>query len=74
MPSWRQPNPNTTTREAWTNAKLNYVIPANASPDFRSYVEVLQSLERKLAFHSAMRPNLQQTYATPANLKTKIYL
>jgi hypothetical protein len=51
---WRQPNPNVTTREVWINAKLDYDIPADAAPEFRSYVEMLQSLERKLGFHTAM--------------------
>ena len=73
MSGFTQPDPNVTNREDWTNAKLSYTAPDNASEEFRAIVTRLQELERTLAFHDAMKPNLTQTFSTPANAKTKIY-
>jgi len=42
-------------------------------PDLRQYIDKDQALLRLLADHSAMRPNLQQTFSTPASSTTKIY-
>ena len=66
-------DPNTTTREVWTNDKLDEPIEDGTHPGLKHYIETNKALLRLLASHSAMRPNLQQTYSTPANLKTKVY-
>ncbi|TKA77522.1 hypothetical protein B0A55_02256 [Friedmanniomyces simplex] len=48
-------------------------IPDDTDPDLKDHMEKNKDLLRLLALHSAMRPNLQQTFMTPANAKTKIY-
>ncbi|TKA69741.1 hypothetical protein B0A55_05280 [Friedmanniomyces simplex] len=48
-------------------------IPDDTDPDLEDHMEKNKDLLRLLALHSAMRPNLQQTYMTPANAKTNIY-
>ncbi|KAK3110527.1 hypothetical protein LTR53_015094 [Teratosphaeriaceae sp. CCFEE 6253] len=67
------PNPHTSTRETWTAAMLAQPIDPDNSPQLTQYIEANRALFRLLAAHSAMRPNLQQTFMTPAILKTKIY-
>ncbi|KAK5699371.1 hypothetical protein LTR17_023301 [Elasticomyces elasticus] len=67
------PDPYTSTRKVWTDAMLDKPISDSTHPDLRSYIETNKTLLRLLAFHSAMRPNLQQTYMTPANIKSKVY-
>ncbi|KAK5727995.1 hypothetical protein LTR17_012302 [Elasticomyces elasticus] len=52
---------------------LDTPISDSTHPDLRSHIETNKTLLRLLAFHSAMRPNLQQTYMTPANIKSKVY-
>ncbi|KAK5115179.1 hypothetical protein LTR85_009937 [Meristemomyces frigidus] len=66
-------DPNTTSREDWTNGLVSLPIPPKASTEWKSQVENLKELYRLLAFHSAMRPNMQQTFMTPANIKSKVY-
>ncbi|KAK4548743.1 hypothetical protein LTR36_008516 [Oleoguttula mirabilis] len=66
-------DPNTTSRKDWTNGLLDRPIPPQASPEWKSQVEDLKDLYRLLAFHSAMRPNMPQTFMTPANIKSKVY-
>ncbi|KAL9000693.1 MAG: hypothetical protein Q9169_000729 [Polycauliona sp. 2 TL-2023] len=66
-------DPNQNTREEFTNAMIAIPIPEFASPVWRSHVQRSQVMLDKLARHTAMAPNLQQTYMTPANSKNKVY-
>lgn len=66
-------DPYTTTREVFTNHLLDREIPADAHPTWLDIHDKLCNLYRKLAFHPAMEPNLQQTYKTPAAYKNKVY-
>lgn len=66
-------DPNKSTREEYTNAMVVMPVPEFASPQWKKYVRASQVLLDKLAHHSAMAPNLQQTYMTPANSKNKVY-
>lgn len=66
-------DPYVATRQQFTDHLVNKRIPANATDEWRSAAEELQPLLRKLAYHDAMRPNLQQTYMTPANSKNRVY-
>lgn len=66
-------DPNITTRENFTRNLTQVSIPANASSKWRFYAEKSQALLDKLANHTAMTPNLQQTYMTPAASKNKVY-
>lgn len=66
-------DPNTATREEFTNHLLDAPIPDNATEEWRREATDLKDLLEKLAFDKTMEPNLQQTYMTPANSKNKIY-
>ena len=66
-------DPYTSTREQFTNGLLERPIPDAASQSWKNYTQNSKDLLRKLAFHDAMVPNLQQTYMTPANSKNKVY-
>ena len=66
-------DPYTKTREQFTNSLLDAPIPDEAADEWEEQAVGLKELLRKLAFHEAMGPNLQQTYMTPANSKNKIY-
>jgi hypothetical protein len=67
------PNPNTTTRDDFTKYYVRQTCPENADPKFRKLFVNLQKMLDLLANHDAMKPNLQQTYMTPANSKNKVY-
>ncbi|KAL8646096.1 MAG: hypothetical protein Q9226_007020 [Calogaya cf. arnoldii] len=66
-------DPNKNTREEFTDAMISMSISEFAWPEWKKYVQRSQVLLDKLAHHSAMAPNLQQTYMTPANSKNKVY-
>ncbi|KAI4239758.1 MAG: hypothetical protein LQ349_000131 [Xanthoria aureola] len=66
-------DPNKSTREEFTNAMVVMPVPEFASPEWKKYVHASQVLLDKLAHHSAMASNMQQTYMTPANSKNKVY-
>ncbi|TKA78483.1 hypothetical protein B0A49_01473 [Cryomyces minteri] len=66
-------DPNTSTREQFTQYLLSQPIPSHAAPVWREVVENLKALLDKLAHHPAMSPNLQQTYMTPAASKNRVY-
>ncbi|KAL9092257.1 MAG: hypothetical protein Q9165_004431 [Trypethelium subeluteriae] len=66
-------DPNTHTREAFTNNLTSVEIPSFADPDWSKTVSWLRELLQKLAHHPAMEANLQQTYMTPAASKNKVY-
>lgn len=66
-------NPNTTTREKFTENILNFAIPSDASSDWAKAVKHQQALYRALYDHEAMEPNRAQTFMTKANQKSSIY-
>jgi len=66
-------DPYTSTREQFTSHLTSKAVPPSAAEEWRKVVEPLKLLLEKLAHHSAMAPNLQQTYMTPANSKNRIY-
>lgn len=65
-------DPNTATREEFTNYLVEHEYPPNATDEWTGRANKLQALLTKLAFHDAMAPNLQQTYMTPAASKNKV--
>ncbi|KAK5945007.1 hypothetical protein PMZ80_002210 [Knufia obscura] len=66
-------NPNTTTRENFTNNILNVQIPSDAAQDWADAVRHQQGLYKALYEHEAMAPNRQQTFMTSANQKSAVY-
>ncbi len=66
-------DPNTCTREEFTKSLANPDLPSDAAEKWTKLAEKLRGLLKKLAYHPAMAPNLQQTYMTPAASKNKIY-
>ena len=66
-------NPNTQTREPFTNNIISLETPSFANPEWLETASVLRDLLQKLAHHPAMEPNLQQTFMTPAASKNKVY-
>lgn len=66
-------DPNTTTRERFTNNILSIAIPSNASTDWGNAVRKQQALYKALYDHPAMEPNRQQTFMTPAAQKSRVY-
>ncbi|KAF2234680.1 hypothetical protein EV356DRAFT_576609 [Viridothelium virens] len=66
-------DPNTQTREAFTNNLTSVEIPSSADPQWSKTASWLRELLQKIAHHPAMEANLQQTYMTPAASKNKVY-
>jgi len=66
-------DPNTATREQFTTQLISNPTPFDAAPAWTKLADNLKTLLEKLAHHSAMAPNLQQTYMTPAASKNKVY-
>ena len=71
----KSPNmdPTRATREAFSYRLINIPLPEEAAESWRDLFSKLQKLFEKLTYHDAMRPNLQQTYMTPAASKNKVY-
>lgn len=67
------PNPNTATRQEFTQNLVSQQCPSNATTKYRQAFTKHQELLDLLGNHSAMVPNNQQTYSTPANSKNKVY-
>ena len=67
------PNPSTTTRTAFTAFFLNFRAAPDAHELYKHLFDVHQTMIRLLVDHPAMRPNLEQTFSTPANSKNKVY-
>ncbi|MCJ1459407.1 hypothetical protein MMC28_009785 [Mycoblastus sanguinarius] len=66
-------DPDTNTREQFTAHITSTPNPPSAAPAWSKLVDNLKILLDKLAHHSAMAPNLQQIYMTPAASKNKVY-
>jgi hypothetical protein len=73
MPVYTGPDPNTTTRQAFTDYFLSQECPTNAVPKYRHVFDTHQKLMKLLIDHPAMDQNRGQTYMTPAASKNKIY-
>ena len=73
MPQYAYPNPNTTTREAFTQYYQEQTVPNDADHKYKHLFLVHQKLYKLLLEHPAMEPNRQQTFSTPANSKNKVY-
>jgi hypothetical protein len=67
------PNTDTTTRTDFTDFFLRFRPAEDAHPHYLHYFTVSQDLARLLINHPAMEPNRQQTFATKANSKNKVY-
>lgn len=61
------------TCEQFTNNLVQQPIPDDASGQWKSYANPLRALLTQLAQHDAMKPNLQQTFSTPAASKNRVY-
>jgi hypothetical protein len=68
------PNSSTTTRTDFTKFFLNLRTAPDAHELYKHLFDVHQALTRLLGDHPATRPNLEQTFSTPANSKNKVYL
>jgi hypothetical protein len=71
--AFTQVNPDTTSRERFTNNILEVPIPSNADKAWAEAVRHQQKLYRALYDHQAMAPNRQQTFMTKAASKSRIY-
>lgn len=69
----RHVDPRTTTRTEFTRNLTETPPPEGSAPQYAHLWTSLNELLTLLAEHPAMAPNLEQTYSTPANRKTKIY-
>lgn len=67
------PDPYTATRQEFTQNLISTGPPSDAAEDYAKLWNLLNALLDKLAHHSAMSENLQQTYMTPAKSKNKVY-
>lgn len=55
-------DPNTNTRREFTDNMTNsFTIPDDAAKDWKSLAENLKELIKKLAYHDAMKPNIDQS-------------
>ena len=67
-------DPNTNTRREFAdNMMRSFTVPDDAAAQWKHFGENLKELNGKLAFHDAMKPNIDQTYMTPAASKNKVY-
>lgn len=67
------PNTTSTTRIDFTDFFLRFQHAPDAHPLYKHLFVVHQELAKLLIEHPAMKPNLQQTFSTPANSKNKVY-
>ncbi|KAG9198503.1 hypothetical protein G6514_009867 [Epicoccum nigrum] len=68
------PNSPTTTRTDFTKFFLTFRAAPDAHELYKHLFDLHQALIRLLGDHPAKRPNLEQTFSTPANSKNKVYL
>lgn len=73
QPVYVSPNPETTKRGAFTEFFLERQCPEDADPKYKHLFFTHQNLMRMLINDSAMDPNREQTFSTPANSKNKVY-
>lgn len=67
------PDVETTTRVDFTEFFQRFQCLPDAHPVYKHLFEMHQQLAKLLIEHPAMKPNLQQTFSTPANSKNKVY-
>jgi len=70
---YMSPDTKRTTRSDFTDFFLRFQPAPNAHPAYKHLFLTHQHLAKLLIEHPAMVPNLQQTFATPANSKNKVY-
>jgi hypothetical protein len=70
---YMSPDTNKTTRLDFTDFFLRFQPAPDAHPAYKHLFVTHQQLAKLLIEHPAMAPNLQQTFATPANSKNKVY-
>lgn len=66
-------DPDSTTRQVWTDTFTSQPVPADASTEWKDRFTKNQTLMKALFDHPAMEPNRQQTFGTPAKNKNKVY-
>jgi len=66
-------NPQTTTRQVWTDTLTSPTPPSDAHAKWAAMLTASQNLMKALFDHLAMEPNRQQTFGTPANSKNSVY-
>ncbi|KAL6708265.1 hypothetical protein ACN47E_003189 [Coniothyrium glycines] len=67
------PDTTKTTRTDFTDFFLRFKHAENAHPIYKQLFTTHQQLAKLCIEHPAMRPNLEQTFSTPANSKNKVY-
>lgn len=67
------PDTKITSRADYTDYFLRFRHAPDAHALNKHVFTTHQKLARLLCDHAAMRPNLQQTFSTPANSKNKVY-
>ncbi|KAI8943658.1 hypothetical protein NX059_001643 [Plenodomus lindquistii] len=67
------PDTTKTKRIDFTEFFLRMTPAEDAHPGYKALFTTHQSLIKLLVEHPAMKPNLQQTFSTPANSKNKVY-
>jgi hypothetical protein len=67
------PKTTETTRIDFTEFFMRFQHAPDAHPMYKHVFVTHQQLAKLLIEHPAMRPNLQQTFSTPANSKNKVY-
>lgn len=66
-------DPTRTTRRIFTRSLTSHTTPEDADPEYKSLANALRKLLVLLVNHPAMTRNIDQTYATPAAAKNKVY-
>jgi len=67
------PDTSKTTRADFTEFFQRFQVAPDAHPAYKQYFLLHQQLAKLLVEHPAMKPNLEQTFSTPANSKNKVY-
>ncbi|KAJ4369651.1 hypothetical protein N0V83_005413 [Neocucurbitaria cava] len=71
--TFMSPDTTKTTRTDFTDFFQRFRPAEDAHPLYRHLFLTHQELAKALIEHPAMRPNLEQTFSTPANSKNKVY-
>jgi hypothetical protein len=70
---YMSPDTQKTNRTDFTDFFMRFQHAPDAHPVYRHLFVTHQQLAKLLIEHPAMRPNLEQTFSTPANSKNKVY-
>lgn len=60
-------------RRDYTPGLAEATLPSKMDPSWKDLALRLRDLYTELGNHEAMRPNLDQTFSTPANSKNSVY-